>query len=191
MSIDLRKIRDRANEKKMTLKELASGIGITEHGLQRIIKENTTKIDTLEKISNLLDVPISYFFTSNLTLQEKLSDAVDFNAYIIKYLKKIEDLKMSGLSPGETGIKIKRYEYIKKHIIEVSQIELIIKTIEDIELVLQNYPEETSINYLNEYFQGSFPVPSYFIVKEIIDQDLIQNIHLKNYLKQILINQKG
>lgn len=51
-----------AEEKGITLKWLADRVGISQQGLSFILKENTTKVDTLIKIANELQVPISSFF---------------------------------------------------------------------------------------------------------------------------------
>lgn len=50
-----------AREKKVSIRDLASRVGITEQGLQRIIRENTSKVETLELIANALGVPASIF----------------------------------------------------------------------------------------------------------------------------------
>ena len=59
-------IRDLCRQKKITLKELSKTIGITEHGLQSILRTNTTKIDTLEKIASALDVSPNMFFDNRV-----------------------------------------------------------------------------------------------------------------------------
>ena len=46
----------------MTLKELSERLGMTQNGLQHILNTNTTKIDTLEKIAETLNVSIGTFF---------------------------------------------------------------------------------------------------------------------------------
>lgn len=51
-----------AKEKKITLKSLSEKAEITEQGLQKILKENTTSIATLEKISSILGVSPAVFF---------------------------------------------------------------------------------------------------------------------------------
>lgn len=55
-------IRDLCAEKRITLKELADAISISQNGLQRIIKDNSTRIETLEKIADYFNVPIVEFF---------------------------------------------------------------------------------------------------------------------------------
>jgi transcriptional regulator with XRE-family HTH domain len=59
---NLLKIKEIAKEQKVTLKEIARTIGITEAGLQKLVRENSTKVDTLEAIARKLAVPISVFF---------------------------------------------------------------------------------------------------------------------------------
>lgn len=58
-------IRDICSKKNITLKELAGAIQISQNGIQRIIKENSTKIETLENIADYLKVPVNIFFTED------------------------------------------------------------------------------------------------------------------------------
>jgi len=55
-------IRQLAKRKKIPLNELAELLDMSNTGLQRILNTNSTKIDTLEKIAEILDVPIHLFF---------------------------------------------------------------------------------------------------------------------------------
>jgi DNA-binding Xre family transcriptional regulator len=60
--VNLMQIRTLAVQKKITIRQLAKEVGITEQGLQSIIRNNTTTTDNLEKISKVLLVPVSTFF---------------------------------------------------------------------------------------------------------------------------------
>lgn len=55
-------IKELLRQKRYTIRQFSSEIGITEQGLQNIIKQNSTKVETLEKIAKALDVPVSIFF---------------------------------------------------------------------------------------------------------------------------------
>lgn len=59
---NLLRIRDIAKTRGITIRELAHSIGITEQGLQKLIRENSTKVETLETIARILEVSISVFF---------------------------------------------------------------------------------------------------------------------------------
>jgi len=95
------KIRDICNERKITLKALARQAGITEHGLQRILKENKARTDTLERIAKVVDVPVSYFFEDlKMVIQsadtkfedlEKQAESVtpEFNKALGKAIKEV------------------------------------------------------------------------------------------------------
>lgn len=73
---NLKKIRILANEHKISIRELSNKIGITEQGLQKIMRENSTKTETLEKISKIFEVPMSYFLDENLEdCKQKVSTA--------------------------------------------------------------------------------------------------------------------
>ena len=50
-----------AAAKKITMSDVATAAGITYQQLNRIVRKQSTTIDTLEKIAAALDVPVSYF----------------------------------------------------------------------------------------------------------------------------------
>jgi transcriptional regulator with XRE-family HTH domain len=58
-------IRDLSEKKQITLREIANRINISEDGLQKIIKKGSTNTATLERISQVLDVPVGFFFDEN------------------------------------------------------------------------------------------------------------------------------
>ena len=71
-------IRELCKRKKIPLKELAELLDISEHGLQRILRSNSTKIDTLERIAEILKVPINIFFQEDKNFPDSnLSDFLD------------------------------------------------------------------------------------------------------------------
>jgi len=60
MNID--KIKRTIKDKKITLKHLSYEIGVTEQGLIKMFNNHNLKVETLEKIAQALEVPVSYFF---------------------------------------------------------------------------------------------------------------------------------
>lgn len=63
MEIDIsNKIRTLCKNRRISLKEMSEGIGITPTGLQAILTNNTTSIERLRLISKFLDIPVGYFF---------------------------------------------------------------------------------------------------------------------------------
>lgn len=59
------KIKLLAKKKGVTLHEVAKAVGITPVGISRIIRENTIRPATLEKICEYFDVSQSYFFVDD------------------------------------------------------------------------------------------------------------------------------
>ena len=59
---NLKKIKDLAQQRGVTLARIAEAVDITPTGLSLIIRENSTRVETLEKIADFLNVPISSFF---------------------------------------------------------------------------------------------------------------------------------
>jgi transcriptional regulator with XRE-family HTH domain len=55
-------IRDLLERKKMTLRDFSHRIGMSEDGLQKIIRNGSTNTKTIEVIAKELDVPVGIFF---------------------------------------------------------------------------------------------------------------------------------
>lgn len=60
--VHLGKIKELCEKKNVTMKQAAVDLGMTEQSLHKIIKANSTKIDTLLAISQYFNVDTSYFF---------------------------------------------------------------------------------------------------------------------------------
>lgn len=61
-------IKDLAKQKNISLKSLAELSGISEQGMHKLLRLNSTSIDTLENIAAALGVPVSIFFEENRTV---------------------------------------------------------------------------------------------------------------------------
>jgi len=83
-TLNLSNIKFFAHKKGVTLSELASKIGMTYVGLSKLIRENTTTLATLGRLSDALDVPVQFFFMSE-------EDAVKFYDFS---LEKFQELRI-------------------------------------------------------------------------------------------------
>lgn len=63
-------IKQLLKERNITIRDFSKELGITEQGLQKLIRENSTKVETLELIAQKLNVSISIFF-DNYSCEEK------------------------------------------------------------------------------------------------------------------------
>jgi transcriptional regulator with XRE-family HTH domain len=95
--------------KNILQKELCENVGITPNGLRHALNQNDFKISTLQKISDYLSVPITYWFESdgnnnfflentgnifsNNTVKEKSVHYGNNNVQIENLLKENERLK--------------------------------------------------------------------------------------------------
>ena len=62
--VHLERIKELCEKKKVTMKQAAVELGMTEQSLHKIIKANSTKIDTLLSIAQYFNVEPAYFFDS-------------------------------------------------------------------------------------------------------------------------------
>lgn len=53
------------------MKALAGEVGMTETGLHRALKNKSLKVKTLERISEVLEVPIAFLFGEEQRLEEE------------------------------------------------------------------------------------------------------------------------
>jgi transcriptional regulator with XRE-family HTH domain len=77
-------IRELSQNKGITLRDIAAKVGISEDGLQKMIKNGRTNTETLEKIAGVLDVPIGIFWMDNYINQKNTNgDNISGNSIIV------------------------------------------------------------------------------------------------------------
>lgn len=76
---NLQAIKDLAEQKNISIRELADKVGLKENQIHVMCRTNSTKIDTLEKIAKALGVSVSYFFDEavKLNIREAGRDYVE------------------------------------------------------------------------------------------------------------------
>jgi transcriptional regulator with XRE-family HTH domain len=60
-------IRDLCEKRKITIRKLAMKVGIRDVTVHHLIKKGSTNTATLEKIAQILDVPVGVFFDDTLS----------------------------------------------------------------------------------------------------------------------------
>jgi transcriptional regulator with XRE-family HTH domain len=84
--LDYNKIKILSLNKNIAIKDIAEKIGISEAGIHQMIRNNSMKIEYLEKIAEVLGVPVSFFFED-----KEYSDKVEEEA--VFYGKMPADLR--------------------------------------------------------------------------------------------------
>lgn len=92
---NLQKIKDIAEKKKISIRELADRVGLKENQIHVMCRTNSTKIDTLEKIANELGVSVSCFFDDDVTITERYEQHGDRNLQAHQ-IDKLEMVNRSG-----------------------------------------------------------------------------------------------
>lgn len=62
MKMNYSKLKGLIESNNFTIRKFCAKVGITESGYYRMIENRSMKIDTLEKMSEILQVPLSVFF---------------------------------------------------------------------------------------------------------------------------------
>lgn len=97
--MDLGRIRTLCEKNYIPLKKLASDIGISEQTIHLMLRQNTTKLSTLEAIAQYFDVGIGYFLQTEQeekeTFFEELKASLKFTyEYDIRTLFKVEEERL-------------------------------------------------------------------------------------------------
>lgn len=74
--ISLQKIKELCQKKNVTIKQAALDLGMTEQAMHKIIKTNSTKIETLISIAQYFNVEPTYFFDNH---SNKNEDTISMN----------------------------------------------------------------------------------------------------------------
>lgn len=105
------KIKLLAKKKGVTLHEVAKAVGITPVGISRIIRENTIRPSTLEKICEYFDVSQSYFFVDDDNYTNYESNEIPTAADAIK--AEMERQRVSGRElAARVGLRQQRLWYL-------------------------------------------------------------------------------
>lgn len=83
--ISLQKIKELCQKKNVTVKQAALDLGMTEQAMHKIIKTNSTKIETLISIAQYFNVEPTYFFDNH---SNKNEDTISMNREELKNLIK-------------------------------------------------------------------------------------------------------
>ena len=60
--MDYSRIKAELEQKNMTFRDLCYKIDVTEQGLHQMIRNKSMKIEVLERISSVLELPVSHWF---------------------------------------------------------------------------------------------------------------------------------
>jgi transcriptional regulator with XRE-family HTH domain len=71
---NLQLIKELVAQKNITLEQLSKTLGITPQAMSKIMRENSTKIDTLERIASELGVSPAVFFETESCVTSVASD---------------------------------------------------------------------------------------------------------------------
>lgn len=69
--LNLQKVKDLAKDKNISLNEVAEKLEMSPQALSRMLKENSTKVSTLEQLASIFGVSVSYFFDEDTIENER------------------------------------------------------------------------------------------------------------------------
>ena len=69
---NLQRIKDLAEKREISIRDLAERVGLKENQIHVMCRTNSTKIDTLERIAQVLNVHVSEFFDDSQASQHRI-----------------------------------------------------------------------------------------------------------------------
>ena len=80
--MDYSRIKVELEQKSISIRDLCYKIDVTEQGLHQMIRNKSMKVEILERISNVLGLPVSYWFedltnTGNFTSNSSMGAAIN------------------------------------------------------------------------------------------------------------------
>lgn len=85
-------IKDLLKQRKVSIRDFATELGMTEQALQLLIRKNSTKIETLELIAQKLNISITAFFEDSPSSDRTLSETDRLLSIIESQQRTIENL---------------------------------------------------------------------------------------------------
>ncbi|MFV0539436.1 MAG: helix-turn-helix domain-containing protein [Dysgonomonas sp.] len=135
------KIRELCDKRGVSMKQAASDLGMTEQSLHKLIKANSTKIDTLLAIADYFQVEPAYFFDKTTG---------DTNQYVKIKREKLTGLIKKVLAYSIHGFGLIKLEWDEKEEIFNSYFDILDKqytpTKEDLEYISSILQEERKLN---------------------------------------------
>ena len=101
--INLHNVKVLARKRQLSMTSLAIMVGMTYVGLTKLIRENTTTLSTIMRISEALNVPVQFFFMD----EEELEIYNDFNLERFHMLKdEVDRLKAENMELKDKIIRL-------------------------------------------------------------------------------------
>lgn len=95
--MNFNKIKELCEQRNLSINDLAGKIGLSKPGLYRSIQNKTMKVDILERISEVLKVPISIFFYEGPSPEElkRKKDDLEKEIEILNNIREANYLKLN------------------------------------------------------------------------------------------------
>ena len=102
--MDYSRIKVELEQKSISIRELCYRIDVTEQGLHQMIRNKSMKIEILERISYVLELPVSYWFEDMTSIGDFTSNqsvSTDINSKLGKLIpSKLVHEKIDSLTNG-------------------------------------------------------------------------------------------
>ncbi len=111
--INLKRIKQVAKEKNLSLKELSKRVGITEQGLQNMMSKNTCNLSTLQKIAEVLGVSEAVFFDGSMGAGNNvyLNTGVSYSPNAIQSINANDSIENAVLKERIRGLELLNQSY--------------------------------------------------------------------------------
>lgn len=187
-----KKIKHQISISGLSVSEVAEQLHISPQNLYKIFKKESVESKYLIKLAELLKIPISNFFPGEGTrIQQLVSSEYNTGVFLHKYFNERFKIEKSNLPEDTKKILLKRKQFLIDKLARFSRLESMFRIIEEIERYCFNGTPESTQAFIKHMLGVEFP--TFFdpdIVKQVIQEGLIINEQLKEYLINLIEKSK-
>lgn len=107
------KLKKALKDRGMTQAELCDKIGMSQGGIKRMLDTGSTRVDTLEEICKVLDLPLTYFLEIEVKpvgfwqrlLDDYAQEALEWRKKFYELEEKMAQVNFNWVSKSERGLE--------------------------------------------------------------------------------------
>ena len=177
------------NESEVSVKEIADKLDLTPQSLYKMFKKESVESKYLEKIADILNLPMSVFFpgekpVANVYAPKNYSQNRPGFLYLEEFFLKQEALRDRY---EMRDLPVRRLLFLKHSVLDILVVEQLFDALEEIETLIASKDEESKKRYIEDYFSHRIvPKIRKSTFNSIVEHRLIEDDLITDYLSNFV-----